>query len=79
LAFFEIKWGKVRDAAWRDLPPTEKQIELCERWGLAILETKGEAADIITLAIAEWAFRRFGRWGGPCGWVSSGPWLKRLS
>ncbi|WP_456369732.1 DEAD/DEAH box helicase [Thermodesulfatator atlanticus] len=46
------------DAAWRDLPPTEKQIELCERWGLSIPETKGEAADIITLAIAEGAFKR---------------------
>ena len=46
------------DASWRDYPPTEKQIEFCERWGLPIPDTKGEASDLITLTIAEWAFRK---------------------
>ena len=46
------------DASWRNYPPTEKQIEFCERWGLPIPDTKGEASDLITLTIAEWAFRK---------------------
>ncbi|OAQ20344.1 DEAD/DEAH box helicase [Thermosulfurimonas dismutans] len=46
------------DASWRNYPPTEKQIEFCERWGLPRPRTKGEASDLITLAIAEWAFKK---------------------
>ncbi|AEH45366.1 type III restriction protein res subunit [Thermodesulfatator indicus DSM 15286] len=47
------------DASWRNYPPTEKQIEFCERWGLPRPRTKGEGADLITLAIAEWNFKKF--------------------
>ena len=51
------------DASWRHTPPTEKQIEFCERWGLPVPETKGEAADLITLTLAEWVFRKKARSG----------------
>jgi len=46
------------NASWRDCPPTEKQMELCERWGLPRPRTKGEASDLITLTIAERAFKK---------------------
>lgn len=46
------------EASWRNYPPSERQVEFCERWGLPRPKTKGEASDLITLAIAEWAFKK---------------------
>ena len=46
------------NASWRDCPPTEKQMELCERWGLPRPRTRGEASDLITLTKAERAFKK---------------------
>lgn len=46
------------DAQWREKPPTERQIALCKRWNLPEPSTRGEAADLITIAIAEKNFKK---------------------
>jgi len=49
------------DAFWRQAPPTRKQKELCEKWGLEVPKTRGEASDLITAFMAEWMFKKFSR------------------
>ena len=47
------------NAFWRSQKPTEKQLEFCRKWDLPRPQTKGEAADLITLTLAEWCFKRW--------------------
>lgn len=44
----------LREARWRQDPPTPKQVGLLQKWGAPVPGTKGEASDLITSVVARW-------------------------